>query len=647
MLGVRTKKLLWNTVLFTIVLLLSGGTSLAAELNISGNQLPIALGQYLVYLEDAGGSLSIDDIMHQDADWVRSNQTVPTFGLSRSAYWFSITLTADSLTDEKLVLSLDSPSLDRIEIYFIRDDLVSKEVVVGDTIPLSQLELPYRFPIIPFDFNLLSGETQIYFRVSSSSSIEMPLTLTTMNSFLEAQQLSTAVLGAFFSFLFLSLASCSILYYFLGDRQFLGYALFFLAALNYHLAQSGMGRIWLWGETVEFNSRVSFISAVMLIASLSLLGQSLKLKYRHRESLVLVLRFVTGSMLPVALFFILIPLEQINLSSIFPLMLLAITVSLTTLIMAGFAAMQGSRVALYLLVSWGMLILNILYNFTYRFNFVERSLSSSIVQQSLSALVAIMLLLSLIDFVSAKNAGFRRARLETKAKGDFLRNVSREFLTPVHLILANSKRLMAVQSNKLDEPTRKHMATVIKQSDHLHNLINDLLEMAELESDSFQPEFELVEMSHFLNEVKNMLSPSAMEKDLTLTTQFSSESLLLQTDKLRLQHSLINLVANSIKYTDQGNIILGYKAIYFRRRLGIEIFIRDTGRGMSEEFQKRLFQEFSREEDVSGNAPESTGLGLVIVKRIIEKLGGEISFKSKLKTGTEFLIHLPLRVTKS
>jgi signal transduction histidine kinase len=187
---------------------------------------------------------------------------------------------------------------------------------------------------------------------------------------------------------------------------------------------------------------------------------------------------------------------------------------------------------------------------------------------------------------------------------------------------------------------------VINQSSHLHNLINDLLEMAELESDNFEPEFDLLEMSAFLNEIKNLMTPSILEKGLELSTKFATANLLVQTDKSRLQHVLVNLITNAIKYTDKGNILLAYKAIYFQRKLGIEISIEDTGRGMSEEFQQRLFQEFSREEDLDEKDPQGTGLGLVIVKRMIEKLGGEIDFESQKNTGSKFFIRLPLRVHK-
>jgi signal transduction histidine kinase len=282
----------------------------------------------------------------------------------------------------------------------------------------------------------------------------------------------------------------------------------------------------------------------------------------------------------------------------------------------------------------------------YKFAIIERAPTSSLVAETFAVGAVAFLLIAVAEFVRSKSGELVDARAEAKAKADFLKNVSREFLTPVHLILANSKRLMAVQSDKLDDPTRQHMTTVIKQSNHLHNLINDWLEMAELESDSFEPEFELVEMSQFLGGIRNTMSPSIMEKGLQLETEFASANLLVQTDKSRLQHILISIITNAIKFTEKGSILLAYRAIYFQNRLGIEISIEDTGRGMSEEFQQVLFREFSREEEESEKDPQGTGLGLVIVKRMVEKLGGEITFESQRDAGSRFHIRLPLRVTK-
>lgn len=622
---------------------INSGALFAAELNVSRNQLPVNLGQYLDYFEDSAADLSISEIARSDIPWQRSTQAIPTLGMSASSYWFSLVLTSRELAQENLLLVLESPTLDLIEFYIAHDDQIVWQEAVGDTVSYDDITQPYRVPILPFDMADQDSETRIYFRVTSQVGIEVPLLLTNAQLLAEESQSLLSFFGGFFTFFVLCFLLCATLYYVMRDKQFIAYTLFFGSILAFFLTQTGMGRVWFWGSVAEMNNRMSYLSATAIIASACLIGQSLNLAHQYRDQAVIVLRFIALVMIPAAFYFIFIPFEQVTIGNVQTLMAIGLLVAISVFIMTIFAAIQGSRSAIFLVCSWLLIVLAYLSWLIYKLEFVERSAISSIFSEALVVLAALMVLFSLTEFVRSKNEEFVEARLETKAKGDFLRNVSREFLTPVHLILANSKRLLAAHSNKLDEGTRQHMGTVIKQSDHLHNLINDLLEMAELESESFEPEFELVEMSHFLNEVKDMMLPSAMEKELELTTDFASANLLVQTDKSRLQHALVNLITNAIKYTEKGGIVLGYKAVYFKRRLGIEIFIRDTGRGMSEEFQTRMFQEFAKEDPGSEKDPQGTGLGLVIVKRMIEKLGGEISFETEKDSGSEFFIRLPLR----
>jgi len=636
----RTQR--FRTILFLCGWLVTQSLT-AAELNVSPNQIPIQLGLYLDHYEDVGASLTIDDLLQGNIPWQRSGQNIPTLGISRSAHWFYITLSSTSRIDDNLLLSFNSAVLDRIEVYMVRNNTIEQQFLVGDTIPISQLEYPFRIPAVPLRLNPDTEPTRVLMRATSSAGVEIPLTLITTAQFAAQQQGEIAFLGALLALFFLCFVSCAILYYFMRDKPFLAFTLFFGGAVVFFMAQTGLGRVWIWGELSEANTRISLFAACILVASLCLIGQIISLESRYRELIHIVLRFTTYGMVLLSAYFLVIPFNQISADNVIPLMLLALLINFTVMIMAGVTALQGSKTALYLFCSWLLLILAYVSFLAYKVNLVERAAMIPAAAEVLSVASALLLLLAIAEFIRAKNEQFTEARLETKAKRDFLRNVSREFLTPVHLILANSKRLLAVSSNKLDEPTLKHMTTVVQQSSHLHNLINDLLEMAELESESFEPEYDLVEISHFLNEVRNMILPSAIEKKLEITTQFASANLLVKTDKLRLQHALMNILTNSIKYTDKGSIKLGYRAVYFRRRLGIEIFLQDTGRGMSEEFQKRLFQEFAREEEFSERDPDGTGLGLVIVKRMVERLGGEIDFQSLKGEGSTFYIRLPLR----
>jgi hypothetical protein len=228
-------------------------------------------------------------------------------GMSSSAFWFHIRLTGEDTAGQDLVLSLDSPALDRIEFYFVRDDQLIQKSVLGDSIPTSQQSYPYRIPIVPFEQAPQGSETQVYIRVTSSSGIEIPLTLTTMGLLAVDQQGPLVILGAFFAFLFLCFAASAILYFYLSHRQFLAYALFFGGMIVYFLTTTGMGRVWFWGDTAEINTRLSYVATAFIIMSLYLIGQYLRFDHRYRDSVNLILRFLSYAMLPVAVIFLIVP----------------------------------------------------------------------------------------------------------------------------------------------------------------------------------------------------------------------------------------------------------------------------------------------------------------------------------------------------
>jgi signal transduction histidine kinase len=628
------------------LLLLPVPVSYAAELNITQNQLPVNLGPYLDYFEDPEHAYTIEQMTSDSIQWQRSTQTIPTMGMSESAHWFSIVLSGENMLGEDLVLALDTVILDRVEFYFVDGGTVVRTSVAGDTVPLSQLDYPYRFPIVPLEIPGEGQHTKIIFRAVSSVGVEIPLTLTTVSLLAESQQSVLVFDGALLVMFLFCFGITVIVFSYTRDPLFLGVSFFFGAGTVFVLTQTGLGRIWFWPESIGSNTRLSLISAIGMMTSLCLIGRVLQFESRYRDSINIVLRFVSYSMIPLVLYYLIIPFDQISSNNVIPLMVIGLLVVLAVLIMASIAAIQGSKAAIYLVTSWVLIIFAYISLLGFKFEIIERTASSAIIAEALSIAAVVFLLMAMGEFVHSKNHELENARMETKAKGDFLKNVSREFLTPAHLILANSKRLMATHSDGLDDLTRRHMTTVIVQSEHLHKLINDLLEMAELESDSFEPEYELIEISNFLDDIKKIMSTSIMEKGLQLETKFASANLLVQSDRLRLQHILINIITNATKFTEKGSILLAYKAIYFQRRLGIEISIEDTGRGMSEEFQQVLFREFSREDGDNVKDPQGTGLGLVIVKRMVEKLGGELTFESRNNEGSRFHIRLPLRVIK-
>jgi hypothetical protein len=264
--------------------------------------LPVNLGPYLDSFEDPERALTIEQVISESIQWQRSTQSIPTMGLSKSAHWFSIVISSENMMDEDLVLSLDTPALDRIEFYFVNGDEVFRTSVAGDTIPLSQLDYPYRIPVIPFEIAVKGQYTKLIFRATSSVGVEIPLTRTTVSLLAEAQQ-SVLIFDGALLVMFLFCFGISVtLFIYKRDPQSLGVTLFFGAAAIFLLSQTGLGRIWFWPESVDANTRISLVSATALVASLYLIGRALQFENRYRDSANIVLRFLTYAMIPLGLY---------------------------------------------------------------------------------------------------------------------------------------------------------------------------------------------------------------------------------------------------------------------------------------------------------------------------------------------------------
>ena len=134
-----------------------------------------------------------------------------------------------------------------------------------------------------------------------------------------------------------------ILLSFTRDSIFVGVSLFFGAGTIVMLTQTGLGRIWFWPESIDANTRISLISATALLASLCMIGRALQFENRYRDSVNIVLRFLTYSMIPFGLYYLIVPFDQINSDNVIPLMLIGLLVAFAVLVMASITAIQGSK----------------------------------------------------------------------------------------------------------------------------------------------------------------------------------------------------------------------------------------------------------------------------------------------------------------
>lgn len=224
-----------------------------------------------------------------------------------------------------------------------------------------------------------------------------------------------------------------------------------------------------------------------------------------------------------------------------------------------------------------------------------------------------------------------------KAKSDFVSAVSHELRTPLAAIKGYASLLGSGQFGPLTKPQQERVAKIEKHSDLLAQFINNLLDIARIESGRVTMERQTVPIDDFLSAVHDVVGPQLEAKHLTYGVERDGVTQLVG-DIPHLQRVFVNLLSNAIKYTpDGGSIRVGLK------REGNEVLaqVTDTGCGISTEDQAKLFQEFYRANDPVNQQVRGTGLGLVLVKRIVEAHQGRIWVESKKGKGSTFSVRIP------
>ncbi len=229
-------------------------------------------------------------------------------------------------------------------------------------------------------------------------------------------------------------------------------------------------------------------------------------------------------------------------------------------------------------------------------------------------------------------------QLETQKK-DFVANVSHELRTPLTAIKGYAETL--AEEARGDE--KKHLEVILRHTDRLIDLTRDLLTLAELESREVKLQREIIKWPDLLAELRVLFEKKLREKKLTIEVSIAPEVEMAEFkgDRFRLEQMLINLLDNSVKYTDQGGVAisLGLEA----GRLLIEC--RDNGRGIAAEHLPRIFERFYLVDKARSRQNGGTGLGLAIVKHIVHLHGGEIRVQSTEGRGSVFSISLPFQTS--
>jgi PAS domain S-box-containing protein len=230
------------------------------------------------------------------------------------------------------------------------------------------------------------------------------------------------------------------------------------------------------------------------------------------------------------------------------------------------------------------------------------------------------------------------AESANRAKSTFLANMSHELRTPLNAIIGYSELLHEEADERGDQPLLQDLGRISVAARHLLTLINEVLDLSRIEAGRVKLDISRIDVGDLLREVGETVRPLAARNGNEMKIEYPADVGMIETDPTKLRQVLINLLANAVKFTHDGEISVGAKRSADR----IYFSVIDSGIGMTEEQLDRVFEEFAQASDSTQKTYGGTGLGLAISRKFCRMLGGDISAESTPEKGSRFIVALPL-----
>ena len=611
---------------------------------VDGSTAELDLKNQIFWLVDKERILDINKVAATPLeDFREPDEYIFSKGYTKDAYWLRVELDFIYQTEQDdWILEVPFALLDHIDLYIPKPDGSFDLISMGDRLPFSErlLEVKnFAYPLKP-----TAGKNLYYFHVRTQDSLQVPLRLLNKTVFTAKQVQYTGLQGLYFGamlvmilynlFIFLSVKERSYLYYIL----YISLWTFFQAGLQGYTFQ------YLWPTNTWWaNINIPFFGVLSLFFA-TLFCRNLLQTKKHLprfDSALIIISWALFAALPFVLFGEYDTGILLSLASTFVFFNLIIFAALLI-------SLQGNQTARKFSIAWGIFLLSGSASLLGITGILPLEYANAHILQLGSALEVVLLSLILADRINLIEqekaeieAESKRTLIEAnkqlensnRLKNEFISTISHEIRTPMNGVLGSAQLM---QETLLNDMQKDYLTTIMSSGTTLLEILDNILDYSKIEAHKLTINSETFDLEELLKELHGFFSAQAEESGIPLTINLQSDTpRYLVGDPTRIKQILLNLISNAYKFTATGEIKVHVRALP-DTDLDIYFEIEDSGLGLSQEDQVRLFQPFVQLDSTTSRFHGGTGLGLAICKKLSALMGGNIGVISELGEGARF-----------
>lgn len=608
-------------------------------LGLSKATAQLEIDQYY-YLVDDNEEMSKEKLLelYEQRDQKLKFAEFATFGLTSSSVWLVVPIDTTQFTQSEWILHFINPTLDHLAVHHYEQGHLISSHTMGDQYPFDARPIEYNQFALPIDITP-ETETLLVMEVKSiGAPVVLATYLDTPSQFQHKLLQNYLWQGSYFGIMLVMILYNFFIFLSIKDKSYLFYSVYVFFACLYQACIQGIGFQYLWPDTPILNFSFVFVVANLVIFfggffTLSFLNLD-HISQRARNILkiaftIFAINAVTVYLLPVTI--------AMNTTAF------TTAIGYLTIIGCGVSALrQGYRPALFFLVAWVSLTLLVIAGIACFYGHLNSPTVGQYATQWGTAIEVTLLSLALASRINLLRAEKQEnsekaaiAKAESSAKSQFLAEMSHEIRTPMNGVLGMTEIL---KDSGLTQNQIQYVDIIHSSGQSLLTIINDILDYSKIEAGKIELDQNEFNLQKYINDCTSVFSLNAYQKQIEFTCYLHpSTPKCILGDPSRLRQVIVNLLSNAFKFTESGSVRLVIEPIsQSEAEVTLRFEIIDTGIGISEENQKKLFTAFQQAESSTSRKYGGTGLGLTICKKLVELMDGEIGVTSEEGSGSTF-----------